>query len=86
MLKGINDSMDDAHRLINMVKKYKVPAKFNLIPFNHWDGCLFKETTEEKRVLEFAKYITDARYPCPVRFSRGGDIAAACGQLKGAQK
>jgi 23S rRNA (adenine2503-C2)-methyltransferase len=83
MLRGINDSLDDARRLVNMVKRYNVPAKFNLIPFNYWDGCVFKESTEEIKILGFAKYITDAKYPCPVRFSRGSDISAACGQLRG---
>jgi 23S rRNA (adenine2503-C2)-methyltransferase len=82
MIKDLNDSIDDAKRLVNLVKKYNIPAKFNLIPFNYWDGCVFKEATEDKKIISFAKYITDARYPCPIRFSRGGDIDAACGQLK----
>ena len=82
MIKDLNDSMDDARRLVKLVKKYNIPAKFNLIPFNHWDGCIFKEATEKNKIIEFAKIITDARYPCPIRFSRGDDIMAACGQLK----
>ncbi|MDR2760552.1 MAG: 23S rRNA (adenine(2503)-C(2))-methyltransferase RlmN [Rickettsiales bacterium] len=84
MLKNVNDSPDDARRLVSLVKKYNMPAKFNLIPFNYWDGCIFKEPSKKKTILEFAKYITNAGYPCPVRFSRGGDISAACGQLRGA--
>lgn len=82
MIKGLNDSMDDAKRLIKLVKKYNIPAKFNLIPFNPWDGCIFDEATPNSRIIEFAKYITYARYPCPIRFSKGGDIMAACGQLR----
>lgn len=82
MIKGINDSIDDAKRLIKLVKQYNIPAKFNLIPFNYWNGCIFKEASEKENILKFAKYITDAKYPCPIRFSRGDDIMAACGQLK----
>lgn len=86
MIKDLNDSMNDAKRLIKLVKKYNIPAKFNLIPFNYWNGCIFKEPTDKEYILKFAKYITDARYPCPVRFSRGDDIMAACGQLKSKEK
>ena len=82
MIKDLNDSLDDARRLVKLVKKYNIPAKFNLIPFNYWNGCVFKEPTEESKILQFAKIITDARYPCPIRFSKGDDIMAACGQLK----
>lgn len=86
MIKDLNDSIDDAKRLIKLVKKYNIPAKFNLIPFNYWEGCVFKEPSANDKILKFAKYITDARYPCPIRFSRGQDIMAACGQLKGKSK
>ncbi|MDR1499229.1 MAG: 23S rRNA (adenine(2503)-C(2))-methyltransferase RlmN [Rickettsiales bacterium] len=82
MIKDLNDSLDNAKELVKLVKKYNVPAKFNLIPFNYWEGCVFKKPTEDKKIIEFAKYITDTKYPCPVRFSRGSDIMAACGQLK----
>lgn len=82
MIKDLNDSIEDAKRLIKLVKKYNIPAKFNLIPFNYWGGCIFKEATEENKIVQFAKIITDARYPCPIRFSKGDDIMAACGQLK----
>lgn len=86
MIKDLNDSLDDAKRLIKLVKKYNIPAKFNLIPFNYWDGCIFKAPSDKETILKFAQYITDARYPCPVRFSRGSDIMAACGQLKSTNK
>ena len=70
----------------NPVNVYQVPAKFNLIPFNPWKGCIFKEPSDEKTINKFAKILTDARYPAPVRKSRGGDIMAACGQLKSKDK
>ncbi|MDR0645700.1 MAG: 23S rRNA (adenine(2503)-C(2))-methyltransferase RlmN [Elusimicrobiota bacterium] len=82
MIKDINDSIAEAEKLVKLVKKYNVPAKFNLIPFNYWVGCTFKEPSDIKKIMRFAAYITNARYPCPIRLSKGGDIMAACGQLK----
>jgi len=86
MIRGLNDGAEDAKRLISLVKKYRIPAKFNLIPFNPWNGCIFKEPSDEKTIEKFAKILTDARFPAPVRKSRGGDIMAACGQLKSRNK
>ncbi|MDR0571736.1 MAG: hypothetical protein LBG48_02675 [Rickettsiales bacterium] len=82
MIRDLNDSVTNAKKLVSLVKKYNIPAKFNLIPFNYWEGCLFKEPSDMKNVINFAAYITAARYPCPVCFSRGNDIMVACGQLK----
>ena len=81
MLKDLNDSIEDARRLVNLVRKYHVPAKFNLIPFNPWKGSEFK-ASDMKQIKKFAEVITEARYPCPIRKARGQDIMAACGQLK----
>lgn len=85
MIDNLNDSIEDAKRLIKLVKYYNIPAKFNLIPFNPWKGCIFQNPSSNRKIFEFVKYITDARYPCPIRFSRGQDIMAACGQLKSSQ-
>jgi 23S rRNA (adenine2503-C2)-methyltransferase len=81
LIKGINDDLRYAYDLIKLVKKYRVPAKFNLLSFNQWDGCPFG-SPEPLRVRDFAAILTDARYPAPIRESRGQDIMAACGQLK----
>lgn len=81
LLRDINDSEEDARRLVRLVKKYRLPAKFNLIPFNEWGGCSFK-SPDMNKAKRFAKIITDANYPCPIRKPRGQDIMAACGQLK----
>jgi len=81
MINGLNDSDKDALQLISLVRKYKIPAKFNLIPFNEWNGCDFKPSPPD-RVKTFARFITDATFPCPIRKARGQDIMAACGQLK----
>jgi 23S rRNA (adenine2503-C2)-methyltransferase len=71
MLKGVNDSMDDAKLLVKLLKG--IPAKINLIPFNPWPGTRYEK---------FSEYIFNAGYSSPVRTPRGRDILAACGQLK----
>ncbi|MDR3290257.1 MAG: 23S rRNA (adenine(2503)-C(2))-methyltransferase RlmN [Rickettsiales bacterium] len=79
LIEGVNDAEKHAHELIKLVKKHNLPAKFNLIPFNEWNGCEFKTS---KNAIKFAKILTDANYPAPIRRSMGQDIMAACGQLK----
>lgn len=81
LLKGINDSEDCAKELVNLLKKHKLRALFNLIPFNPWPGCDFKPS-ERKTVEAFSKILEDAGFAAPVRVARGQDILAACGQLK----
>jgi 23S rRNA (adenine2503-C2)-methyltransferase len=81
MIKDLNDSEDDACKLIALIKRYRTPAKFNLIPFNKWEGCDF-EPSPMDRVNKFAKILTDAGFPSPIRKPRGQDISAACGLLK----
>lgn len=81
MLKGINDSFEDAKKLVDLMKEYKIGAKFNLISFNSWPGCDF-EPTPKGRILAFAKELEKNGYAAPIRSSRGQDILAACGQLK----
>jgi 23S rRNA (adenine2503-C2)-methyltransferase len=81
LLKGVNDSVENAKELIQLVKGLEV--KFNLIPFNPWDGCAF-EPTSNNQMHRFAKVLEDAYLAAPIRVSRGQDIMAACGQLKSA--
>ncbi len=83
MLKGVNDSDQDAHDLVALIKD--IPAKVNLIPFNPWPGVLF-ECSDRERILSFARILGEARLPAPIRATRGQDIMAACGQLKSASK
>lgn len=85
MIKDLNDNKEDALRLISLVRKHHVPAKFNLIPFNPWQGCSFEASPMDK-VKKFAEIITNANLPCPIRKARGQDIMAACGQLKSKDK
>src|SRR5476649_1586673 len=79
MLKGVNDSLDDAKLLVKMLKG--IPAKINLIPFNAWPGTIY-ECSDWDQIEKFSEYIFNAGYSSPVRTPRGRDILAACGQLK----
>jgi 23S rRNA (adenine2503-C2)-methyltransferase len=83
MLDGVNDSDEDAHRLLDHIKRYKIPAKINLIPFNEWPGAPYKRSSNN-RIRAFANIIYQAGYASPIRKTRGDDIMAACGQLKSA--
>lgn len=81
MLNGVNDSDDDAHRLVELIKG--IPAKINLIPFNEWPGSPYTRSSGN-RIHKFADIIHNAGYASPIRTPRGEDIMAACGQLKSA--
>ncbi len=81
MLKDVNDSDEDAHRLIKLIKG--IPAKINLIPFNEWPGAPYQRS-DWARIKRFADIIYKAGYASPIRTPRGEDIMAACGQLKSA--
>ncbi|MEO1380139.1 MAG: 23S rRNA (adenine(2503)-C(2))-methyltransferase RlmN, partial [Pseudomonadota bacterium] len=81
MLKDINDSDEDAKRLIKLISG--IPAKINLIPFNEWPGSPYQRS-EWSRMERFADIIHGAGYSSPIRTPRGEDIMAACGQLKSA--
>ncbi|MBP5215752.1 MAG: 23S rRNA (adenine(2503)-C(2))-methyltransferase RlmN, partial [Alphaproteobacteria bacterium] len=81
LLNGVNDSVDCAHELIALMKKYQLRATFNLIPFNPWPGCIFQPSSNN-RVHAFAKELENAGFAAPIRVARGQDILAACGQLK----
>jgi 23S rRNA (adenine2503-C2)-methyltransferase len=81
MLKGVNDSDADAHRLVELIKG--IPAKVNLIPFNPWPGAPY-ERSSNNRINAFSEIVYHAGYASPVRKPRGEDIFAACGQLKSA--
>ena len=81
MLKDKNDSDEDAHELVRLLKKYRLPAKVNLIPFNPWPGAPYKCSTPE-RIRSFSNIVFEAGISAPVRTPRGRAIDAACGQLK----
>jgi 23S rRNA (adenine2503-C2)-methyltransferase len=79
MLKDVNDSLEDAKGLIQLLKG--VPAKINLIPFNPWPGTNY-QCSDWATIEKFADFINQAGYASPIRTPRGRDILAACGQLK----
>ncbi|KAL2559752.1 Radical SAM superfamily protein [Forsythia ovata] len=78
MLAGVNDSIEDAKRLIDLVRG--IPCKINLISFNPHQGSQFKPTREEK-MIEFRNILAEAGCIVFLRLSRGDDQMAACGQL-----
>ncbi len=79
MLKGINDSLNDAKQLVSLLKG--IPAKINLIPFNPWPGSGY-ECSDWEQIEKFSDFINQCGYASPIRTPRGRDILAACGQLK----
>ena len=79
MLKGVNDSDDEARELVRLLRG--IPAKINLIPFNPWPGSPY-ECSDWGRIEEFAQIVNKAGYASPIRTPRGRDIDAACGQLR----
>ncbi|HEY5712036.1 MAG TPA: 23S rRNA (adenine(2503)-C(2))-methyltransferase RlmN [Allosphingosinicella sp.] len=83
MLKDKNDSDEDAHELVRLLRKYKLPAKVNLIPFNPWPGTTY-DCSDDERIRRFSDIVFEAGISAPIRRPRGRDIMAACGQLKSA--
>jgi len=80
LLAGVNDSADDARRLVKLV--HGIPCKINLIPYNPCPSIHYTapaaDVIEKFRSILVAKHFTVA-----VRYSKGGEIQAACGQLAG---
>jgi 23S rRNA (adenine2503-C2)-methyltransferase len=83
MLGGVNDSLEDAKRLVRLLSGFK--NKVNLIPFNPHGDSKFKAPTAEA-VRAFQQYLMDKNCLAMIRKSRGDDILAACGQLKADDK
>ncbi len=79
MLRDFNDSMEDATRLVQLVRP--IASKINLIPFNEHPGSEFKRP-DDAVVKKFQRYLLDRGVTTTVRISRGRDILAACGQLR----
>jgi 23S rRNA (adenine2503-C2)-methyltransferase len=78
MLGGVNDLADDARRVVRLLAPLK-SAKVNLIPWNPGE-LPFQESSAE-RIEEFRKILVECGVPAFVRYSRGRDVMAACGQL-----
>ena len=78
LMKGVNDTLEDAHRLKALLRPLR--CKINLIMFNPHDYLDF-EPVGEARLDEFGQILADAEYTVSVRWSKGREIEAACGQL-----
>jgi 23S rRNA (adenine2503-C2)-methyltransferase len=78
MLGDMNDSPEDARRVVKLLAPLK-RVKVNLIPWNPGE-LPYRESTPE-RIEEFRRILTDKGVPTFVRYSRGRDVMAACGQL-----
>jgi 23S rRNA (adenine2503-C2)-methyltransferase len=79
LFKDVNDSSDHAKKLAKLLADMK--AKINLIPFNPHPGCDFQRPTEA-RIQAFQSILAKKHFTAIVRYSKGLDIMAACGQLR----
>lgn len=80
LIGGINDSLIDAKRLVKLL--HGVRCKVNLIAYNEHEGAEFNAPTEES-IKAFQSYLLQRDIVATLRASKGQDISAACGQLKG---
>jgi 23S rRNA (adenine2503-C2)-methyltransferase len=78
MLKGVNDHEWQAHALATLFKG--ISAHVNLIPWNPWEGAPH-QGSPKAQILRFAGILQQQGIPTSVRWSRGRDVGAACGQL-----
>jgi len=80
MLKGVNDSDEQARQLANLLNRHSVRAKVNLIPHNPAEPLPYQPSAEEQ-VDRFREILESKGVHAFVRKPRGRDILAACGQL-----
>jgi 23S rRNA (adenine2503-C2)-methyltransferase len=79
LLDGVNDAAEDERRLVRLLKGIR--AKVNLIPFNDWEGSAFARPPLP-RILAFQAVLLEHGVTATIRWSKGEDIGAACGQLR----
>ena len=88
MMRGINDQPEHARQLARLMRQFdnaaqkKDAGKVNLIPFNPFPGTRYQRSAEQD-IRAFQKILLDNQVLTMVRRTRGDDIDAACGQLKG---
>ena len=80
LMDGVNDHPEHARQLVKLMRR--LPAKVNLIPFNPFVGTQFRRSRPEA-IAAFQQILMQAGVMAMVRRTRGDDIDAACGQLKG---
>ena len=79
MLNMVNDTLEDAQALVNLIKGMNVYV--NLIPYNETKNIEFSKSSKE-RINKFYEYLTTSGINVTVRREFGGNIKAACGQLR----
>lgn len=79
LLAGVNDAIEEAPRLAALARRAR--AKVNLIPFNEVPGTRFRRPSDEQ-CRRFAETLARAGVRATLRTEKGGDIEAACGQLR----
>ncbi len=79
LIEGVNNELSEARKLINIAKMLR--AKVNLIPYNTVEGLPWQRPTEE-RCKAFARALIANKIPVTMRYEKGHDINAACGQLR----
>ena len=79
LIRDVNDSLNDASHLVRIAKR--LHAKVNLIPYNTVEGLPW-ERPAESRCRAFRDAVHKARIPVTMRYEKGHDINAACGQLR----
>ena len=88
LMRDVNDQPEHARQLVRLMRDFdnrlqmKDAAKVNLIPFNPFPGTRY-ERPDDTTIRRFQKLLNEAGRIAPVRRTRGDDIDAACGQLKG---
>ena len=88
LMKDVNDQPAHARELVRLLRAFdravqmKDAAKINLIPFNPFPGTRYQRP-DDAAIRAFQKLLNEAGMIAPVRRTRGDDIDAACGQLKG---
>lgn len=82
LLRGVNDSVEDARNLVKLLKG--IPSKVNVIPFNPHPQSRFQRPSSDE-IARFQAVLNNAGVQINIRRPRGDDIQAACGQLQGEQ-
>ena len=80
MIDGVNDSLDEAHRLAELCRRLRPIAHVNLIPLNRTAGYEYQGSTRTQ-IEKFQRVLVERGVEATVRRNRGNDIDAACGQL-----
>ncbi len=78
LLGGVNDSLVDAKELVSLIAN--TPCKLNLIPFNEYPESTYRRP-EPESIRQFHKYLAERGFQVNIRYSKGLDVLAACGQL-----